>query len=150
MDNQVKIIVIFLITIGLIASSCTSRVISMPASDQQASTSNEDNIKSPETLPSSQATKAAQEKLEIERVVDLLNRPERYKDRSVTIEGKIVSQCNAGCWFILNDGTGTIYVDLSPSNLTIPQKRGAIVKVHGRVIHKNGDIYLVSERVEFK
>jgi hypothetical protein len=49
----------------------------------------------------------------------------------------------------LNDGTGTVYVDLAPSNLVIPQKRGAFARVYGQVVRKGSDTYLIGKKVEF-
>ncbi|MCJ7664768.1 MAG: LysM peptidoglycan-binding domain-containing protein, partial [Desulfobacterales bacterium] len=42
----------------------------------------------------------------------VMGKPESYEGQAVVVEGKIISECGAGCWFTLNDGTGTIYVDL--------------------------------------
>jgi uncharacterized protein YdeI (BOF family) len=83
------------------------------------------------------------------KIGDILGKPESYEGQVVIVEGKIISECPAGCWFILNDGTGTIYVDLAPSNLVIPQKRGAFARVYGQVVRKGSDTYLIGKKVEF-
>ena len=85
----------------------------------------------------------------IVKVDEVLGEPESYEGQAVVVEGKIVSECGAGCWFTLNDGTGTIYVDLAPSNLVIPQKRGAVAKVYGEVVVEKGDAYIIGNKVEF-
>jgi hypothetical protein len=90
-----------------------------------------------------------EESPKILKIGDILESPEGYGGQAVIVEGKIVSECPAGCWFTLNDGTGTIYIDLAPSNLVIPQKRGAFATVYGQVIRKGSDTYLIGTKVEF-
>jgi len=83
------------------------------------------------------------------KIADVIKNTKTLMGESIIIEGKIVSECGAGCWFTLNDGTGTIYIDLAPSNLTIPQKRGAKAKVFGNVTSEKGETYLIGTKVEF-
>lgn len=86
----------------------------------------------------------------IVKIGDILSNPDPYKGQAgVVVEGRIISECGSGCWFTLSDGTGTIYVDLAPSNLVIPQKRGAFARVYGKVTQKGSDTYLIGEKVEF-
>jgi len=85
----------------------------------------------------------------IVKIDEVLGGPESYEGQAVVVEGKIISECGAGCWFTLNDGTGTIYVDLAPSNLVIPQKRGAFARVYGQVVREGSDTYLIGTKVEF-
>lgn len=47
----------------------------------------------------------------------------------VMIEGRITTECPAGCWFYLEDSTGSVYVQLP--EFIIPQKTGARVRVYG-------------------
>ena len=54
----------------------------------------------------------------------------------------------SGCWFILNDGTASIYVDILPSNFVIPQKSGEDAKVYGEVTLKNGDPMIIGKMVK--
>ena len=90
-----------------------------------------------------------QEYPKIVKIDEVLGGPESYEGQAVVVEGKIISECPAGCWFTLNDNTGTIYVDLAPSNLVIPQKRGAFARVYGQVVRKGSDTYLIGKKVEF-
>jgi len=83
------------------------------------------------------------------KIADILEKPEGYQGQAVIVEGKIISECGSGCWFTLNDGTGTIYIDLKPSNLVIPQKRGAFARVYGQVVREGSDTYLIGTKVEF-
>ena len=85
----------------------------------------------------------------IVKIKDVLQQPKVYEGKSIVVEGKIISECGSGCWFTLNDGTGTIYIDLAPSNLVIPQKRGALAKVYGEISTKSGDTYMIGKKVEF-
>jgi len=66
----------------------------------------------------------------------------------VMIEGKIDSECGSGCWFIVDDGTAQLYVDINPSNFVIPQKRGSQVKVYGKVTTRDNDPLLIGKIVE--
>ncbi|HSW58595.1 MAG TPA: hypothetical protein VLH15_09345 [Dehalococcoidales bacterium] len=83
------------------------------------------------------------------KISDILEQPSNFQGKEVVLKGKIGSQCRTGCWFYLNDGSGEIYVDLAPSNLAIPQKRGATVVVLGEVIQKSGHIYIIGKRLGF-
>ena len=83
------------------------------------------------------------------KIGDILAKPGSYKGQEVIVEGKIISECGSGCWFTLDDGTGTVYVDLKPNNFVIPQKRGAAAKVYGEIVIENGDAYIIGKKVEF-
>ena len=72
-----------------------------------------------------------------------------YSGKDVILEGKIVNECGAGCWFNLQDDTGIIYVDLAPNNLYIPQKVGSKARVYGVAAERNGVIYIIGNKVEF-
>jgi uncharacterized protein YdeI (BOF family) len=82
-------------------------------------------------------------------VKQLMERSEEYAGHSVILTGKIVVECSQGCWFLLNDGTGLIYVDLQPAGLTIPQKVGVRVTVRGKIKGSGGNLQILGEAVEF-
>lgn len=82
------------------------------------------------------------------KIMDILENSTLYDGKMVVIEGLIETECPSGCWFILNDNTGSIYVDILPSNFVIPQKRGDDAKVYGKVIIKDGDPMIVGKMVE--
>jgi uncharacterized protein YdeI (BOF family) len=69
--------------------------------------------------------------------------------KEVIMEGKIVQECGAGCWFNLQDSTGIVYVDLAPNNIVIPQKVGSKAKVYGKVDKRSGVTYIIGSKVEF-
>lgn len=79
---------------------------------------------------------------------DILEYPERYNGTMVQIRGKVVNQCGAGCWFFLNDGTGTIYIDLLPNNFAIPPLAGSAVTVQGTIYGSMGDVFMVGSSVQ--
>jgi hypothetical protein len=71
-----------------------------------------------------------------------------YEGKMVVIEGTIETECPSGCWFILDDGTASIYVDILPNNFVIPQKRGEDAKVYGEVTIKDGDPMIIGKMVK--
>lgn len=106
-------------------------------------------VENPTTSVTETPQASEEESPKILKIGDILEKPESYEGQAVIVEGKIVSECGSGCWFTLDDGTGTIYVDLAPSNLVIPQKRGAFATVYGKVVRKGSDTYLIGTKVEF-
>lgn len=106
-------------------------------------------VENPATSETETPQVPEEEGAKILKIDDILGKPESYEGQAVVVEGKIISECGAGCWFTLNDGTGTIYVDLAPSNLVIPQKRGAFARVYGQVVREGSDTYLIGTKVEF-
>ena len=82
-------------------------------------------------------------------VKDIYTNPNEYLGQTVRLEGKITRECGSGCWFYLEDETGTIYVDINPSGLSIPPKVGKKVVVEGVPENKNGRISIIGKGVEF-
>ena len=85
----------------------------------------------------------------IVNVKDIYTNPNEYLNQTIRLEGEIVRECGSGCWFFLEDETGTIYVDINPSGLSIPPKVGKKVIVEGVPENKNGRISIVGKGVEF-
>jgi uncharacterized protein YdeI (BOF family) len=90
----------------------------------------------------------AERKGEKVRIIDLLQNATTYDGKMVVIEGKVENECPSGCWFIVDDATGSIYVDILPSNFVIPQKRGEDAKVFGNVTIKDGDPMIIGKIVK--
>jgi uncharacterized protein YdeI (BOF family) len=90
----------------------------------------------------------AELKQEEVKISEILENETAYHGKMVVVEGKIELECGAGCWFVLNDGTGSIYVDILPNNFAIPQKSGEDARVYGEVILKNGDPQIIGEMVK--
>jgi uncharacterized protein YdeI (BOF family) len=86
---------------------------------------------------------------EVTSVKDILANSDEYLDRTIRLEGKITRECGSGCWFFLEDDTGTIYVDINPSGLSIPPKVGKKVTVEGVPANRNGRISIIGKGVEF-
>ncbi|MDD1722913.1 MAG: hypothetical protein LUQ15_05485 [Methanothrix sp.] len=81
-------------------------------------------------------------------IADILQNASAYEGKMVVIEGMIETECPSGCWFIVNDATGSVYVDILPSNFVIPQKRGEDAKVYGEVVVKDGDPMIIGKMVQ--
>jgi hypothetical protein len=83
------------------------------------------------------------------RIGDILQDPKGFGGKMVVVEGKIASECPSGCWFTLKDGNAVIYIDLNPSNMVIPQKKGSYAKVMAEVVTEGSDVYLIGKKVDF-
>jgi len=99
-----------------------------------------------------QAVHAAEEPVELSgeivKIQDIIKNETAYKGENVVLEGKIETECASGCWFILNDGSASLYVDILPSNFVIPQKSGHDARVYGEVTIKDGDPMLIGKIVK--
>ena len=100
-------------------------------------------------LSSAQAKdEPAEPKGEEVKIIDILQDAADFEGQNVIVEGIIETECPSGCWFIVNDDTGSIYVDILPSNFVIPQKRGEDAKVYGEVVIKDGDPMIIGKMVK--
>jgi hypothetical protein len=81
-------------------------------------------------------------------IKDIIQNTAAYDGKEVVIAGKIQTECPAGCWFIVDDGSASIYIDIFPSNFVIPQEAGSQVKVYGAVTAKDGDPMIIGKIVE--
>jgi uncharacterized protein YdeI (BOF family) len=81
------------------------------------------------------------------KIADITRNPAAYNGTPVVVQGKINGECGSGCWFMLDDGTGTLYVDLAPNNFAIPQIPGTTVTVHGIISVTKGDPTLIATKV---
>lgn len=67
--------------------------------------------------------------------------------KEVRLEGKIITQClSNGCWFILQDNTGKMMIDLKFLNLGLPQRTGKKVVVTGIVTRPEDGQVTISAR----
>lgn len=146
-----KILISFLL-IGLVlaAVGCAQAgTLSDTRSGNSNVSGNAPAVENPAASKTAVPQEPEEESSNVLKIGDILGNPEGYGGQSVIVAGNIVSECPAGCWFTLNDGTGTIYIDLAPSNLVIPQKRGAFATVYGKVVRKGSDAYIIGTKVEF-
>ena len=99
-----------------------------------------------------QVSMAKEEPVELQgesvKITDIIQKTAAFAGTNVVIEGKIETECPAGCWFIVNDGDASLYVDILPSNFVIPQEAGSKVKVYGEVTIKDGDPMMIGKIVE--
>ena len=99
-----------------------------------------------------QSVQAVEEPAELRnetiKIQDIVQNEPALDGKMVVIEGKIDSECGSGCWFIVDDGTAQLYVDINPSNFVIPQKRGSQVKVYEKVTTRDNDPLLIGKIVE--
>ncbi|MFA4861287.1 hypothetical protein [Methanoregula sp.] len=94
---------------------------------------------SPESGPTTKAPSAT--------VGEIVKNPTAYEGKEVLVKGKITNECGSGCWFMLDDGTGLIYVDLAPAGFAIPQLQGSTIIVKGVIHVTNGDPALYASTV---
>ncbi|MBA4371591.1 MAG: hypothetical protein C0402_01875, partial [Thermodesulfovibrio sp.] len=65
--------------------------------------------------------------------------------KKVTIEGKVFTQCGSnGCWFVLQDATGQVFINLAPGNMTLPPRIDKNAKVTGVVAQVQGELQVVA------
>lgn len=86
---------------------------------------------------------------ELTSISDILQNADEYDGKEVIVQGRIVNECGSGCWFTLREGNAVIYIDLAPNNMVIPQKRGAEVKVTGKVVKEGSDAFMIGSKVDF-
>jgi len=85
---------------------------------------------------------------DIVKIQDIVKNEPAYDGKDVVIQGRIETECASGCWFILNDESARLYVNILPSNFVIPQKSGSDARVYGKVTTKNGDPTMIGKIVE--
>jgi uncharacterized protein YdeI (BOF family) len=148
MNKRILVIILLISTLLVVGCSQTTAIPDTPSrnpAEQNQNSATEDPV-----ITQQHNNEADEEVLpKLEKIGNILSRPEFYDGYELILEGKIVSECGSGCWFTLNDGTGIIYVDLAPSNLVIPQKRGSFARVYGKVTKKGSDTFLIGTKVEF-
>jgi hypothetical protein len=83
---------------------------------------------------------------------DILADPLAYKGKEVTVEGKICSECPAGCFFSLTQAgkEASIIVDINPAGFSIPQRVGRTALVRGTVSIRGDSPVILGNGVEIK
>lgn len=75
----------------------------------------------------------------------------RFLGKDVTLEGKISSQCgDNGCWFVLQDDTGQIFINLGPGNITFPPRLGKQATVTGQVQVVQNELQIFAKGIEVR
>ena len=80
----------------------------------------------------------------------ILTKPADFDGKTVTLQGKIIQVCPAGCWFDVKEDSAEIRVDINPSGFAIPQRAGKSVVVEGKISVKDNRPVLVGSGVEIK
>jgi len=90
-------------------------------------------------------------KVEVKTVAEIFTNPE-LQGRKVTVQGRIHAQCPSnGCWFVLQDDTGQIYVDLSQNGFELPPMQGRTIAAAGVVSSFRGAMMMIiAEGVELR
>ncbi|MHB8881297.1 MAG: OB-fold nucleic acid binding domain-containing protein [Thermodesulfovibrionales bacterium] len=71
--------------------------------------------------------------------------------KKVTLEGKVSTQCvSNGCWFVLQDDTGQVFINLGPKNMTLPPRLDKTARVTGTVARVQGELQLIAEGLEIR
>lgn len=83
-------------------------------------------------------------------IKDILINTGDYAGKTITVKGKIISECPSGCWFNLGQDAAVIYVDLNPSGFAIPQITGKTVLVQGRVDIKDTKPIFIGQGIEIQ
>lgn len=84
---------------------------------------------------------------DIVKIGDILKNPAAFNGTAVVVKGKITNECGSGCWFMIDDGTGILYIDLAPNNFAIPQLQGSNVVIEGNIVISKGDPTLYATKV---
>lgn len=87
---------------------------------------------------------------ELTQIKEILSHPNKYFNKNVRIEGKIIQECPAGGWFYLQDQAATIFVNLHPSGFAIPQRVDKNVIVQGQVKIKDQGAEIIGKGVELR
>jgi hypothetical protein len=84
-------------------------------------------------------------------VTDLVERPEDFLGKAVSVEGKISEQCKTmGCFFFFRSGGTTLRVELQAIAMKAPMREGRTARVEGQIMRYAGGYQLVASAVEFK
>jgi uncharacterized protein YdeI (BOF family) len=73
-------------------------------------------------------------------------------DKTVTVRGTMVEKCPAaGCWFILQDGTGRVKVDLKAGGFVVTDvPTGGETTVTGRLKHRDQETVVEASGARFQ
>jgi hypothetical protein len=84
-------------------------------------------------------------------IAQLLDKPDDFQRKSVRVKGTIERQCPmAGCWFVINDGTGrSLKVELGDYLPKLPQNIGNLAEAEGELIKKGDKHEFIGTRVTF-
>ncbi len=84
-------------------------------------------------------------------VIDLIERPKDFLNKTVLIEGEIREQCKSmGCFFFFHVRDKQLRVDLEPIAMNAPRREGRPARVEGQLVPFGDGYQLSASAVEFK
>jgi hypothetical protein len=84
-------------------------------------------------------------------VIDLIERPKDYLNKTVLIEGQIREQCKAmGCFFFFHEGDKQLRVDIEQIAMNAPRREGRPARIEGQLVSFGDGYQLSATAVEFK
>jgi hypothetical protein len=85
-------------------------------------------------------------------IAEVTKGSEGHLGHDIRVEGVITRQCpSSGCWFFLaGDGGSALRVDLGHLGLTLPQKKGHVATVEGRLVQTDDGVELIGNGVTFR
>lgn len=84
-------------------------------------------------------------------VIEVIEHPENYLHKTVSIEGVIADQCTSmGCYFFFNVRTKQLRVDIAPVAMHAPKgQEGKKARVEGRTVPYDKGYQFSASAVEF-
>ena len=84
-------------------------------------------------------------------VQDVIEHPEEYLHKTISIEGIIADQCTSmGCYFFFNQGSKQLRVDIAPVAMHAPKgQEGKKARVEGRTVPYDKGYQFSASAVEF-
>ena len=84
-------------------------------------------------------------------VSDLIERPAKYMNTTVAVEGEVRRQCQAmGCYFFFETGGKELRIDLESIAMNAPATEGRNARVEGQVVTYRDGYQLYASAVEFR
>jgi hypothetical protein len=101
-------------------------VLTACSTDQAGVTREPAQVKAPAPAPEAKRSDAYGDPLsagaEKVALADLVKTPNKWADKTVHVEGKVVAVCqNKGCWLEIGDETGTAHVKLGGHKFFVPR-----------------------------
>lgn len=87
---------------------------------------------------------------QVTKIEDIILHPDVYKDKVVTVSGRITNECSTGCWFDLKEGGAIIYVNTETQGFAIPQRSGKRTLVEGILSIENRKPKIIGKGIEIR
>jgi hypothetical protein len=83
-------------------------------------------------------------------VNELLDRPQDFLGKTVSVHGTVSDQCKAtGCFFYLPSPSGRLRIELEEIAMNVPAREGRPVRVEGQLIPYGKEYRLYASAVDF-